>query len=48
MGSISLNRSHCAKNLPSANGRVSATGRSLVQMSPTECVRVMECDEVQQ
>jgi hypothetical protein len=27
---------------------VSATGRSLVQRSPTECVWVIECDEVQQ
>jgi len=27
---------------------VFATGRSLVQRSPTECVRVTKCDQVQQ
>ena len=48
VGISAWKRPHCAKTFLIDNLRVSATVRSLVQRSPTECVLVMECDEVEQ
>ena len=35
-------------NVVCRQAEVSATGRSLIQRSPTKCVRVTECDQMQQ
>jgi hypothetical protein len=35
-------------NVVGCQVEVSAKGRSLVERRPTECVRVIDCDQVQQ
>jgi len=42
------NRCLCVVSVVCCQVEVTAEGRSLVQRSPTECVFVFECDQVQQ
>ena len=50
VGSNPAGRDRCLSvvSVVCGHAEVCATGRSLVQGSPTECVRVVECKQVQQ